>query len=140
MVTLPSDLFQLTGAWSYQCSFSNFTPISMNIIIIIIIITIIILIITVIIRRQVQYFRFRKFYFSNDGRIFACYLYHEVSCPWSLYPGNPHHPSPHTVGIREYCMYIVLCTDALFNDAVRNSDYIASNVSMITEQGIGKDV
>jgi len=33
-----------------------------------------------------------------------------------------------------------LCLRELFNDAVRNSDYIASNVSMITEKGIGKDV
>jgi len=40
----------------------------------------------------------------------------------------------------DYCMYIVLYTDALFDDAVRISDYIVSNVSMITEQGIGKDV
>jgi len=40
----------------------------------------------------------------------------------------------------DYCMSIVLYTDALYDDAVRNSDYIASNVSMNTEEGIGKVV
>ena len=40
----------------------------------------------------------------------------------------------------DYCISTALYTDALFDDAFRNSEYKASNVSMITEQGIEKDM